>query len=77
MSDLPVPRRSRRRRASTPAWAALPETHPAAKRSEFHLGQLARTTGRIMASLDFMLLAFFIGMTHECLSQRLCSETDC
>jgi DHA1 family bicyclomycin/chloramphenicol resistance-like MFS transporter len=39
------------------AWAALPETHPAEKRSEFHLGQLARTTGRILASLDFMLLA--------------------
>jgi len=39
------------------AWFSLPETHPASKRSEFHLGQLARTTGRIMASLDFMLLA--------------------
>ena len=39
------------------AWAALPETHPADKRSEFHLGQLARTTGRILGSLDFMLLA--------------------
>jgi DHA1 family bicyclomycin/chloramphenicol resistance-like MFS transporter len=39
------------------AWGSLPETHPASKRSEFHLGQLARTTGRIMASLDFMLLA--------------------
>lgn len=39
------------------AWLALPETHPPGKRSEFHLGKLARTTGRIMASLDFMLLA--------------------
>jgi DHA1 family bicyclomycin/chloramphenicol resistance-like MFS transporter len=39
------------------AWLSLPETHPPEKRSEFHLGQLARTTGRIMSSLDFMLLA--------------------
>ena len=39
------------------AWLALPETHPPERRSEFHLGQLARTTGRIMASPDFMLLA--------------------
>ena len=39
------------------AWFSLPETHPPGKRSEFHLGQLARTTGRIMSSLDFMLLA--------------------
>jgi DHA1 family bicyclomycin/chloramphenicol resistance-like MFS transporter len=39
------------------AWISLPETHPPEKRSAFHLGQLARTTGRIMSSLDFMLLA--------------------
>ncbi len=42
---------------ATFAWFSLPETHPKAKRSEFHLGQLAKTTGRIMTSLDFMLLA--------------------
>ena len=44
------------------AWVALPETHPPEKRSEFHLGQLARTTGRILASLDFMLLAVSAAM---------------
>jgi MFS transporter, DHA1 family, multidrug resistance protein len=39
------------------AWLSLPETHPADRRSEFHLGKLARTTAKIMSSLDFMLLA--------------------
>ena len=40
------------------AYLSLPETHPPEKRSEFHLGQLARVSGGIMASADFMLLAF-------------------
>jgi DHA1 family bicyclomycin/chloramphenicol resistance-like MFS transporter len=44
------------------AWLSLPETHPKEKRSAFHLGQLAMTSGRIMASLDFMLLAVSAAM---------------
>lgn len=44
------------------AWLSLPETHPKGKRSEFHLVQLAKTTGRIMSSLDFMLLAVSAAM---------------
>jgi MFS transporter, DHA1 family, multidrug resistance protein len=35
----------------------LPETHPQNRRSEFHLGQLARTTFDVMRHPEFILLA--------------------
>jgi len=39
-------------------YLALPETHPKEKRSELHLGDLARASARIARSGPFMLLAF-------------------
>jgi DHA1 family bicyclomycin/chloramphenicol resistance-like MFS transporter len=39
------------------AWIALPETHPPEKRSEFHLGQLVRTSWQIACNPEFTLLA--------------------
>jgi len=45
------------------AFLALPETHPPEKRSQFHLGQLARTSWDILCNIDFMLLAFSAAMS--------------
>jgi DHA1 family bicyclomycin/chloramphenicol resistance-like MFS transporter len=45
------------------AYVALPETHPPEKRSQFHLGQLARTSWGILCSADFMLLAVSAAMS--------------
>lgn len=39
------------------SWAALPETHPPAKRTPLHLGQLVRTSWGIASHAEFMLLA--------------------
>ena len=50
------------------AWVALPETHPASKRSEFHLGQLVRTSWRIARNPNFTLLAL---ATSVCLGAVL------
>ena len=55
------------------AYLSLPETHPPEKRSEFHLGQLARVSGGIMASADFMLFGPVVSgfMSSSFIASRL------
>jgi MFS transporter, DHA1 family, multidrug resistance protein len=47
------------------SYLLLPETHPSERRAKLHIGELARTLGRIASHRQFMLYAFALGTTFS------------